>query len=89
MMLHPGPVSIERLARILMAWSKRIRERMGPTLFRISVVNMITDSREVTQQLSVSTRLCSDSGDDEIEHAVGPIRVGCMFVHHGDSVDES
>ena len=48
-----------------------------------------TPSREVTHHLSVPTRLCSDSGDDEIEHAVGPIRVRRMFVHQGDSVDES
>ena len=43
----------------------------------------------VTHHLSVPTLLCSDSGDDEIEHAVGPIRVGRMFIHQGDSVDES
>src|SRR2546430_15196931 len=48
-----------------------------------------TPSRGVTHHLSVPTRLCSDSGDDEIEHSVDPIRVGCMFVHHDDSVDES
>jgi hypothetical protein len=48
-----------------------------------------TPSREVAHNLSVPTRLCSDSGDDEIEHAVGPIRVGRMFIHQGDSVDES
>src|SRR5436305_15350725 len=46
-------------------------------------------SREVTHHLSVPTRLCSDSGDDEIEHAVDPIRVGRLFVHHDNSVDES
>ncbi len=33
-------------------------------------------------------RLCSDSGDNEIEHAVGPIRIGRMFIHQGDSVDD-
>src|SRR5216683_1178601 len=48
-----------------------------------------TPSREVTHHLSVPTWLCSDSGDDEIKHAVGPIRVGRMFIHQGDSVDES
>src|SRR5215469_3466165 len=48
-----------------------------------------THRREVTHTLSVPTRLCSDSGDDEIEHAVGSIRVGRMFTHQGDSVDES
>src|SRR5258708_39465530 len=36
MMLNPGPVSIERLARILMSWSGRMRERMGLTLFMLS-----------------------------------------------------
>ncbi len=49
----------------------------------------MAESREGTHHLSVSTRLCSDSGDDEIEHAVDPIRVGCMFVHHDNSVDEA
>src|ERR1700738_2780338 len=48
-----------------------------------------TPSREVTHHLSVPTRRCSDSGDDEIEHAVGPIRIGRMFIHQGDPVDES
>src|SRR5258708_8895202 len=48
-----------------------------------------TPSREVTHHLSVPTRLCSDSGDDEIEHAVGPVRIGRMFIHQADSVDES
>ena len=32
--------------------------------------------------------LCSDSGDNEFEHAIGPLGVGRVFVHHGDSVDE-
>ena len=54
-----------------------------------AAVNRITESREVTHHLSDLTRLCSDSGDDEIEHAVGPIRVGRLFVHHDNSVDES
>ena len=54
-----------------------------------AVVNRIAESREVTHHLSVPTRLCSDSGDDEIEHSGGPIRIGRMFVHHDDSVDES
>src|SRR5258707_17070 len=54
-----------------------------------AVVKRMAESREVTRHLSVSTRLCSDSGDDEIEHSVDPIRVGRMFVHHDDSVDES
>lgn len=47
-----------------------------------------TPSREVTRNLSVPTRLCTDSSNDEIEHSVDPIRIGRMFVHHGDSVDE-
>src|SRR6266700_7575474 len=54
-----------------------------------AVVKRIAESREVTHHLSVPTRLCSDSGDDEIEHSVDPISVGRMFGHHDDSVDES
>src|SRR5258707_13688857 len=52
-------------------------------------VKRMAASREGTRHLSVSTRLCSDSGDDEIEHSVDPIRVVRMFVHQDGSVHDA
>src|SRR3954452_9685042 len=46
-------------------------------------------SGRMTHHLSVRIWPGFDSSDDEIEHAVGSIRIGRMFIHQGDTVDES
>src|SRR5262249_13809332 len=65
--------------------SGAVRESLQPPPCSPGNCHMIGISKAAAWYLD---SLRSDSGDDEIEHAVDPIRVGRMLVHHDNSVDQ-